>query len=608
MTTASTYALLAAGAYWDVRSWQGVPPTQANTAPIPHSWRALDQYSVSESGAEALPFRSGLSARVYEHLETGEVVLSLAGTEFSASIGMFQDWTHGNLPLAVGLQSSQLLGATALYHEVKDALGTNITLTGHSLGGGLAAIMGVYFDRPAYIFAPAPFGRAVTDSWEGSSLETTRRHLSYCFEHLDPALESYAPNKDYAARVKNVHAWTVHGEVLRDHYLQQPVVSWVQKDDHWLLNGAEVPLGSVNKHSVDLHAALLLVPDFGSQAQVVMPALSTLFSENLYGYGLASDRQNELVKMIRGEVGVRNESDGSVILPPNGMLTHFSNDLAKIGAHVHGLSQAAQRALTAQGLEWYYWQGTDYAGQEFFSQNGTVLEYTTALGAGLPGAQDKALASVGDWVRTLGESPGDILGKLSQDARWHVVVSSDGGLSGATHPRQQQIFIGGNGSNTFIGGDQDDVLIGGAADDYLCGGAGNDLLIGGAGDDTYIIERGTGRDTIVDRDVTPGNSDRVLFGPDIGEEQLWFRRSGPNLEVDIIGTSDQVVIKDWYRGAEHHVEQFTTFAGKHLVDGQVDRLVAAMAAFAPPAAGQTELPETYKPVLAPVIAASWLQS
>ena len=42
-----------------------------------------------------------------------------------------------------------------------------------------------------------------------------------------------------------------------------------------------------------------------------------------------------------------------------------------------------------------------------------------------------------------------------------------------------------------------------------------------------------------------------------------------------------------------------------LLNSQVDALVSAMSAFAPPPAGQTTLPSNYQKVLEPVIAANW---
>ena len=48
-----------------------------------------------------------------------------------------------------------------------------------------------------------------------------------------------------------------------------------------------------------------------------------------------------------------------------------------------------------------------------------------------------------------------------------------------------------------------------------------------------------------------------------------------------------------------------TSDGKVLLDSQVQNLVQAMAAFAPPAAGQTTLNASQQAALAPVIAANW---
>ena len=72
-----------------------------------------------------------------------------------------------------------------------------------------------------------------------------------------------------------------------------------------------------------------------------------------------------------------------------------------------------------------------------------------------------------------------------------------------------------------------------------------------------------------------------------------------------MGTTDKLTVQNWYLGGQYHIEQFKTADGKLLLDSQVENLVQAMAAFAPPAAGQTSLPPTYQDTLAPVIAANW---
>jgi hypothetical protein len=68
---------------------------------------------------------------------------------------------------------------------------------------------------------------------------------------------------------------------------------------------------------------------------------------------------------------------------------------------------------------------------------------------------------------------------------------------------------------------------------------------------------------------------------------------------------DKATITNWYKGNQYHVEQFKTADGKTLLDSQVQNLVNAMAAFSPPAAGQTSLPANYQTTLVPVITTNW---
>jgi Ca2+-binding RTX toxin-like protein len=174
----------------------------------------------------------------------------------------------------------------------------------------------------------------------------------------------------------------------------------------------------------------------------------------------------------------------------------------------------------------------------------------------------------------------------------------DGGVGGDS-------LTGNAGDDLLLGGDGNDTLDGGAGADTLEGGVGSDAMNGGTGNDTYLFTPGTGADTISDYDTTTGNTDLLSFGAGITAEQLWFRQVGANLEVSLIGTTDKATLSNWYSGSTYHLEQFKTSDGKTLLDSQVQALVSAMAAFAPPAAGQTGLPADYQTALAPVIAANW---
>ena len=161
-------------------------------------------------------------------------------------------------------------------------------------------------------------------------------------------------------------------------------------------------------------------------------------------------------------------------------------------------------------------------------------------------------------------------------------------------------------ANALTGNLAANSLTGNAGADTLDGGAGTDSLTGGTGNDTYLLGRGHGTDTLVENDATAGNTDIAKFLAGVAHDQVWFLRSGNNLEASIIGTADAFILKDWYLGTQYRAEQFkTTDGNRTLLEANVQNLVNAMASFAPPAMGQTTLPPDYQTALAPVIAANW---
>ncbi|NHR08503.1 hypothetical protein HA052_25265 [Chromobacterium haemolyticum] len=192
---------------------------------------------------------------------------------------------------------------------------------------------------------------------------------------------------------------------------------------------------------------------------------------------------------------------------------------------------------------------------------------------------------------------------------------------------------GGDGNDVLEGGDGDDVLNGGMGTDTLRGGAGNDVLTtdwsywdntfeGGTGDDTitgsyardtYLFNLGDGHDVITDNagnyrnhaDWDASFRDELRFGSGINADQLWFRRSGDSLELSVIGSDDKVTVNHWFADKAYQIELIKTGDGKTLAASQVQALVDAMAAFNPPAGGQSALPADYQASLQPVLASSW---
>lgn len=137
------------------------------------------------------------------------------------------------------------------------------------------------------------------------------------------------------------------------------------------------------------------------------------------------------------------------------------------------------------------------------------------------------------------------------------------------------------------------ILVGNRGNNLLTGGRGNDLLIGGAGNDRYAFAKGDGQDVLYDHDAAQGNLDTLTFS-DAQQTNLWFSKAGNDLRIDVLGGTDEVLVKDWYQGtgSENHVERIKTADGKTLYDTDIDKLVQAMASFAAPSATQTSWPTT----------------
>ncbi len=198
----------------------------------------------------------------------------------------------------------------------------------------------------------------------------------------------------------------------------------------------------------------------------------------------------------------------------------------------------------------------------------------------------------GDGVDVLiGGGGADLLsGGLGDD----LIFSQGGGGSAFGNEGNDRMF-GGNGADLFFGNE---------GNDSLEGSGGDDTLTGGAGDDTYIFNLDDGAD-VIDNMGESASNDKLSFSDDIATTQLWFRQVDDDLEVQIIGTEDRVTINDWYVGTDNRIAVFETSEGETLNAANVENLVSAMAAFSPPALGETELSVALNDALSSVITGNW---
>ena len=118
------------------------------------------------------------------------------------------------------------------------------------------------------------------------------------------------------------------------------------------------------------------------------------------------------------------------------------------------------------------------------------------------------------------------------------------------------------------GNDWGSLLQGFEGNDVLYGAGGSDTLQGGTGNDIYRFDRSSGADLIVEDNTTAGGQRHAVYRC-AAADQLWFRKNGNDLVIDIMGTQDAngsnptntVTIQNHYLGTQYQVERFVSNDG-----------------------------------------------
>jgi Ca2+-binding RTX toxin-like protein len=152
----------------------------------------------------------------------------------------------------------------------------------------------------------------------------------------------------------------------------------------------------------------------------------------------------------------------------------------------------------------------------------------------------------------------------------------------------------------------DDDIRGSQGNDILIGDLGNDRLQGGAGNDLYLFGLGRGKDRV--ENYAPAATDNdVLWMYDVNYDKLWFAQSGWDLQINVIGTNDQVKIANWYFNEALQLDAIYS-SDRVLLRNQVDQLVNAMAGFAMPTGAGAVIPQAVYNELQPTLSVAWQQA
>ena len=223
-----------------------------------------------------------------------------------------------------------------------------------------------------------------------------------------------------------------------------------------------------------------------------------------------------------------------------------------------------------------------------YTGNDTVVYWNSSAAVSLALAEGNAYATGSG-----GDAQGDQVG---------AIENIEGSAYGDT-------LTGNTGANRLAGLNGNDTLNGGGGNDTVDGGTGNDSLTGGAGSDLYLQRRGDGVDTVVQAGISDASTttDTLRFASGVAYDQLWFRQSGNDLLIDVIGeASSQTIVKDWYSDTTRRVDVIETEDGGHsLTAANVQALVSAMASYSLPSVGTYVLDSGTHSALDTTFASTW---
>ncbi len=454
------------------------------------------------------PLASGFSGGVYT--SGSEIVISVAGTSTALS-----SWNGildvlNDILLALGLPGGQLFDAMRLYAQVKrgdygiENAQLPISFTGHSLGGGVAGLLGGLLGVQAKVFATAPFEFALNVSnvlalrdmlaREGfASVDALQALLEF-----DSSADAYVLNsKLVSEREERVINVAIKGEVLEAFRFVRNTYAALAAT-HPAINLGSPQLGASDLHSMSLHLAALGSAQF-CQASILLPSLlKQIFDGSLYGQSLRFQELDFLERLIRYQFSYEGSE---TVTAPLGMLDRFGADMQKLAVSGVIGQRAMQDALIATGIEYYNFVNVSNLA-DFFRPVGGGLTFDLGTIEGLALDQQKGYSRLRDYaLQTYGSQFPDA--DLSLDTRQQWFVQGGGaGMVAASTGEIADVMLGGVAANWLDAGAGDDLVIGGAAADIINGGTGNDILIGGGGKDTFGFAPGDGHDRIVDSDGT----------------------------------------------------------------------------------------------------------
>ncbi|MEM0929729.1 MAG: calcium-binding protein, partial [Pseudomonadota bacterium] len=519
----------------------------------------------------------------------GETIISYRGTDDTS---LLADPNYG-YGLAVGLfdpqTSPQAYLAREFYKTVADAdqdnnpFTSNVALTGHSLGGGLAGHVAKLYGKKGMLFDNMPFEFATDNAYQAA--------LTFSFVSDD----LYGTASPQAPSDADIDAIAVDNEFLSVLRTAPPEQD-LSVDE---LNSHNPDLSIFELHSMSLLVALLWARESGVPtdwhpaakhmwnawfdpavaASIPEAANRTVDDEN--PGQVASTLSTAIAYSVIDE-GERPFGDTAIHA--------FFNDGQDLGGALSAGANVSSTLLDAAdilGSAILQFAGKLALGDVVGGASASVTEGILDL------SNDGSVLSV-DFSSTLwntGAAHTSVIGRerllndalatfengssasdLTTGINWiypfggadnidRVQFATTNDAQTLTLPDRagfntsSSIFVSGDGNDTLTGSDDNEVIVGGQGNDTIFGGDGNDLIAGGRGDDT--LSGGGGRDFIAGGDgfdtldlgldlfgsTSPANISIEAIKPASADERTAIEITS-NGDVDRIIDIEQITLSD----------------------------------------------------------------
>jgi Protein of unknown function (DUF2974)/RTX calcium-binding nonapeptide repeat (4 copies) len=465
----------------------------------------------------------------------GEIVISYRGTD-DALDGWNDFLTISGSPISA---PPQVRLAVQFYEAVKAASpGVNIILTGHSLGGALAGIVGAIRGEDAVLFNNIAFEATAKFIRDEAAKDAGTMRADFYNGQVPPAndfshIASFGVPGDIAGNTRGLQSTpvTAIGSQTSGQNLNAVTdVGFIPA----FMTSPILGLASVGLAEINLHwQSFLVIKQFAETngfdalwTQVYKPVVVALYSNSIAEVAIGSPDYSTMQKMlaystIENKTGlvfgntaihslfndVTELAKASAITSP---LFGFDSQQAIANTLVEYASMLANRhvsqvdhAETIQGMlklstnsqmlnidmsddTWDILGALPTSGPPAILDEGSLISYAVNLAennnALLPGTRELP------WLQHIADAA--LVDQIALPAKAGTI----GDLVRTTSTDTQffDLIVGGKSSNEIIGTAGKDIIVGGNFGDKLIGDNGDDILFGGRGSDTLDGELGNG--------------------------------------------------------------------------------------------------------------------